>query len=676
MKKTFLKIIVFFLCIFFAILINKKVMASTKLTGIENFPDSYKPYLYELKSKHPNWEFTALYTGLDWNTVINSEYRNDKNVVPISYSDSWKCTDEGIYNVEVDAGWVNASKQAVEYTMDPRNFLNEVRIFQFEKLTYDANVNTQAGVEKILYGTEFYNKMVSYKTSTGEVVNTSVKYSDLIMDAAEYSGVSPYHLASRMKQEVGPFLSHNSISGTVVGYEGLYNFYNVGANSSTTVLGAIKNGLQYALNGKNALSTEEFNNQLLPWNTPEKAIKGGAVFIGKTYILVGQNTLYLQKFDVNDDRGSSILWHQYMTNCLAPYNECKSIYNAYNSSGLINSSIGFVIPVYENMPDYATISPDINQAEFQVDNTKCYADVTTTLNVRTGPGTSYESVTQIGKTEVFTRIGKGVQNGERWDKVILNNGIVGYVFQTYVKEATLDELEKDINIENIVLDKISANLIVGNKIKLNANVLPENATSKNIIWSCENEEIATVTQDGEVTAVGIGTTKVCAKSQDGLFKNSCNIIVTQIQDGVYLEFNEIININGDELSEIPLDKLQISELKKLINTNLNLEFYNYKEEILQDTDFVGTGSKLVVKNAEGTEIYRYIFVIYGDLNGDSNINSLDVLVLQKYILEMKTITGVFLKAGNISKNGKLPSSLDVLKIQKHILEILSIGDRF
>lgn len=161
--------IVFFVCFFSIVgIINQvnKVEASTKLTGIESFPDSYKPYLYALKSKYPNWEFTALYTGIDWNTAISNEYANDKNLVPLSYSDSWKCTDNGKYNVEIDAGWVNASKQAVEYTMDPRNFLNEVRIFQFEKLTYDANINSEDGVEKILYGTEFYKNKVSYKDAT------------------------------------------------------------------------------------------------------------------------------------------------------------------------------------------------------------------------------------------------------------------------------------------------------------------------------------------------------------------------------------------------------------------------------------------------------------------------------------------------------------------------------
>ena len=136
-----------------------------------------------------------------------------------------------------------------------------------------------------------------------------------------------------------------------------------------------------------------------------------------------------------------------------------------------------------------------------------------------------------------------------------------------------------------------------------------------------------------------------------------------------MEFDESININGDEISGINLSTMQVSQIKQLINTNLALEFYNSNNQLLQDDDYIGTGSKLIVKNSNNEEVYKYIFVIYGDLNGDGIINSLDVLVIQKYILELKTMSGVFLKAGNISKNGKLPSALDVLKIQKHILEI-------
>lgn len=738
--KTFLKYIVFFL--FLSACVHTTVEASVKKDGIENFPSSYQPYLQELKKKHPNWEFTALYTGFDWNYVISQEYRNDKNLVPKSYSDAWKCTDNGIYNVEIDKGWVNASKRAVEYTMDPRNFLNNVRVFQFEKLSYDPNTNSKEGVEKILYGTEFYNRAVSYRTHSGQVINTQEKYSDLIWNSAIYSGVSPYHLASRIKQEVGPFITHNSISGTVAGFEGYYNFYNIGATSSTEPLGAIKNGLQFAKDGKGASEATKAN-LLIPWNTPERAIKGGAVFIGSSYISVGQNNLYLQKFDVNDDRGSDLFWHQYMTNCLAPYSESSGIYKAYSSNGMLDSSIRFIIPVYENMPQYMTESPNISESDYVADNTKMYADVTSTLNIRTGPSTSYEVLTGINRNQVVTRIKKGVQNGERWDKVELDNGMVGYVFQSYLKEVpkpTITNIKLSIDhttiqkgstnvikiaitpqdaieeivwetsnenivsvdkgtimgltsgiatitaktldgrisdsiditvyskVTNIVLDKQNVTLLKGSKIVISANIMPEDATSKEIIWSSEDEKVASVI-DGVITANGVGSTNITAKVKNEEIKAVCKVNVKELPDEVTLKFDESLRVEADEISHLNTEKLTVGEVKELIKTNLNLEFCNDQNETLTEEDKIGTGSKLILKNELEEVIYEYTFIVYGDVNGDGEINSLDVLIIQKHILELKEITGIFLKSANTSKNGELPSSLDVLKIQKHILEI-------
>ncbi len=744
-KKTFIKCIVFFCTFIILMMLKNTSYASVKKEGIENFPESYRPYLYELKKKHPNWVFTALYTGIDWNYAISQEYRNDKNLVPKSYSDNWKCTDNGIYDVEIDAGWVNASKSAVEYTMDPRNFLNEIRMFQFEKLTYDANTNTKDGVEKVLYGTEFYDRQVTYRTASGTIINMNAKYSDLIWNSAIYSGVSPYHLASRIRQEVGPFITHNSISGTVAGFEGYYNFYNIGATSSAEPLGAIKNGLQFAKDGKGA-SEETKRNLLIPWTDPERAIKGGAVFIGSSYILIGQNTLYLQKFDVNDDRGNDLFWHQYMTNCLAPYSESSSIYKAYSSNGMLDSSIGFVIPVFENMPNNWTESPNIIASDFKADNTKVFADITGSLNVRVGPSTSYEILTTVTRDDVLTRIKIGVQNGERWDKVQLENGMVGYVFQSYLKEiqkpsiasiklsidnniinkgstaniqltvepqdankdeivftssnedvltvdnngiitaissgtATVTAKTKDGNVSDsieitvytpvssVTISKEQMTMFVGKTAQLTVNVLPEDANDKTVKWSSTNNEIITVAEDGTVTALKPGTADVIVKTVDENIQAKCAITVKDIDTNITLEFDEKLRVEADEISNIDIDKSTVADIKQLINTNLNIEIYNSKDALLKDTDLIGTGSKLLLKDETGKEVYSFTFIIYGDVNGDGLINSLDVLVIQKHILETKLITGVFLKAGNISKNGRLPSSLDVLKLQKHILEI-------
>ena len=76
--------------------------------------------------------------------------------------------------------------------MDPRNFLNNVRIFQFEGLSYDEKTNNKEGIEKILYGTEFYDKIVQYVTSSGNTVTMNSKYSDLILKAGKTSAVSSY----------------------------------------------------------------------------------------------------------------------------------------------------------------------------------------------------------------------------------------------------------------------------------------------------------------------------------------------------------------------------------------------------------------------------------------------------------------------------------------------------
>ena len=71
--------------------------------------------------------------------------------------------------------------------MDPRNFLNEVRIFQFEGLSYVENSNQLNTIEKILYGTEFYNTKVSYINTQGQTINMTEKYADLILRAAQSS---------------------------------------------------------------------------------------------------------------------------------------------------------------------------------------------------------------------------------------------------------------------------------------------------------------------------------------------------------------------------------------------------------------------------------------------------------------------------------------------------------
>ncbi len=328
----------------------------------EGFPESYIPYLLELHKQHPNWDFNAFHTGLSWETVIKEEDKVGYNLITNSKPIRWLSFANGAYNWGTDSfvpydgsTWVTVSNAGLRYYMDPRNWLNESYVFMFEELSYDAENQTLEGIESILKGTPMYKTSFKYVTSDG--TERTITYSQAFMEAAEYSGVSPYHLASRVKQEVvtGSTSFSSSATGKVEGFEGYFNFYNIGAYNSTASMGAVKNGLKFAKYG--GTDGKLNKSSLIPWNNRYNALVGGGYYIGYSYINRGQNTIYLQKFNVS---GKSTYAHQYMANVEAPKAEAYKVYLAYCSmEDYDDMKISFSIPVYENMPETATREPEL-----------------------------------------------------------------------------------------------------------------------------------------------------------------------------------------------------------------------------------------------------------------------------------------------------------------------------
>ena len=511
-------------------------------------------------------------------------------------------------------------------------------------------------------------------------------------------------------------------------------------------MGAIKNGLQFAKDGKGASSATK-SKYLIPWNTKERAITGGAIFIGSSYINLGQNTIYLQKFHIVDNSGdNSLFWHQYMTNVLAPYSESKLIYNGYSNSKMLDSSNSFIVPIYENLPELPCISPAINSNDFTNDNKKVYSNVSGSLNIRTGPSTSYEVLTSVSQGEVMTRIAKGRQSGELWDRVQLENGIVGYVYQDYIKEV------KDIPIEEIKLSLENTTIQKGEAVNLKVEIVPSNATNRSLTYTSSNsgvvtvdttgklfavssgnatitvkakngvmqtidvkvyskvtgiklkeqdlclevgqnysivpiilpedadnkkvnyysseENIATVDENGNIKAISNGDVTIKAITEEGNFESEIKLtVIPKLEEGAII-FEKPLQVNANQITGID-ERTTVKDLLEKIKTNYRLEIVNKSGTVIEESKFVGTESKIRVYDEENLVI-EYKIIIYGDVNGDGKINSIDLLVIQRHILELKPLEGMFLKAGNIAKNGKAPSSVDLLKIQRHILNLKQI----
>lgn len=172
----------------------------------------------------------------------------------------------------------------------------------------------------------------------------SQSYVDIIMSAAAQSGVNPYILASMILQEQGSQGTGRSISGTVNGYQGYYNFFNIEAYQSGS-MGAVERGLWWA---------SQSGSYGRPWNSVERSIVGGATYYGDNYVKKGQDTLYLKKFNV---QGSNLYKHQYMTNVLAAAAEGLTLSKI---AALKTTALEFSIPVYKNMPDTVCIKPTLD----------------------------------------------------------------------------------------------------------------------------------------------------------------------------------------------------------------------------------------------------------------------------------------------------------------------------
>lgn len=86
-------------------------------------------------------------------------------------------------------------------------------------------------------------------------------------------------------------------------------------------------------------------------------------------------------------------------------------------------------------------------------------------------------------------------------------------------------VDKIINVTGISLNTTKTTIAKGDSIKLEAIILPDIATDKNVVWSSKNNQIASVDKAGNVTAIMEGDVSITATSNDGRKTASCEITV-------------------------------------------------------------------------------------------------------------------------------------------------------
>ena len=615
MKKIFILMLIIGMLSFIVVPKNNSFAAATKYTqslksGISAFPKEYQSALNKLKELHPNWTFEAYYTGLSWNTVVlNETASHGRNRVIKTADASWRCSCGN-----VASGYACASEGITSYYLDSRNFLNEINIFQFLEISYNSKIHNLSGIKSAVKGT-FLDATITYKKDGKSYTKT---YSDIILEAAKASNMSPYSIVTKIIQEVGSKGS-SSVSGTYKGYKGYYNFYNLGAYDTGN---AIVNALKYAKDKG--------------WDNQYDAIIEGAQEIANSYTNAGQNTAYFYKWDVAGTKilksgctqtvsSSDMFWHQYMTNVQDPTSQSKSLYNTYASNRILDKSLNFIIPVYNDMPS----SVDMPSGFSDDTENLYYVNCTDGLRVRSKASTSGKVLSTLYKKTKVQMITKNyaTANGYTWDKIKLSNGVTGYVVDKY-----LTACKTSTTTDNVIATaKTTENL----KLRKTAS------TSGVLLTTIPKGKQVDILQKNVSTANGYKWYKVKYGSYSGYVASE------------YLS----TNATNDSTSPADINKNYAKVNGNIIKVTPSATLKNIASSAA--TGELKTGESIKVGNNS------YTVAVLGDINGDGTIDSRDSLRILKYQVGKYTLNNEELLAADINGDGTIDSrdSLRILKYQ-------------
>lgn len=637
---------------------------------LQDFPDSYHDALLALYDMYPSWKFVAVDTGLEWSEVLDAESENWRSLVSTSAISSWKSTIDEAYDWNTSTWygldgpkWVMASEGIVAHYLDPRNYLNGSMVFAFIAHAYDAEAQTIEGVKAIMAGTFMEEDFVE----NGQTYS----YAEILMEAAEKYKVSPYVLAASIRLEIGVQGESASISGTEEGYEGLYNYYNVGAYATAT-LTANQRGLWWAAGAGTGATTYG-----RPWDSRYKAILGGAEYYAANYVTRGQNTLYLKRFNVTS---TDTYNHQYMTNIQGAASEAHAYSRAYNAEAKMQNLV-FYIPVYENMPETPCEKPtktgspnnkldsitingspiagfDMNTNEYIV-KVDAAADK---ITLGVAPKDSTAVITGTGEVEVA--VGENVftflvtaQNGDE---------------RTYTlkvsrpEDSALGSLELSAGVLSPAFDSDI----------FEYTLMTQTALTKVIVNAAARHPEAKV----EVTGGGADQTtgsviRIKVTAKDGVTTSEYKIAVEYVESAKPTFGSESFTIGEDNyitgISGYPLTKEAF--MANLAITHGTYEVYAADgETALENTTNVGTGAVVKVFDRYGELYATYTVLIYGDVSGDGALDALDMLMVQKHLQRLLILGEINQKAADVSHDENV-DALDMLMIQKHLMKIYEIG---
>ena len=465
-----------------------------------------------------------------------------------------------------------------------------------------------------------------------------------------------------------------------------------------------------------------------PWTSPKKAIVGGAKFISSGYISKGQNNSYLKKFNVNPNSFYSFYTHQYMANLRAPAGEANTTYKSLYNNNLLNNSFNFTIPVYTDMPSQSYSYNGLYQVDIP---TTDETDDSFENMIRDFPDSYKPALRYIHKlhnnwsfTPLITNLSfEEVFNSEKWvSSIEISAGVCEGNPYTVTESGWCigndDVTRFFIDPRNFLTEKyvfmfenldtfMSGNSELDNQSYKSIFVEAGKTASISPLYlaSLARQESGTrlsnttngqefsyegFTYKGLYNFFNIGASSGEANpALAGLVyanggRGVNNVITPDNSDSNNNNNNnpsDNVNVSNNFIEMLKVGKTgeylrgydlgtTVENIKNKVGNSANVVIKDSNGYEKNGSDTIGTGYTIEISNGSGRMIYTY--VMYGDLNGDGEINSADLLKMRQYLLGQVSLNGAFKISAYLNGDEEI-NSADLLRIRQHLLGTSPIG---
>ena len=191
--------------------------------------------------------------------------------------------------------------------------------------------------------------------------------------------------------------------------------------------------------------------------------------------------------------------------------------------------IGLVKYMARLMPrlEFYVIRPAVNPETVSITPSSGSVNIGSTLTLHASvlPSNASQSVVWSSSNNAIATVSNGIVTPVSVGQVSISAASSS---KASVKATALITVTNDpIPVTGVNIDRPSANMGLGTTLTLNANVLPNGASNKNVNWTSSNNAIASVSASGVVSANALGTATITVTTVDGGFSDSVVVNVTE-----------------------------------------------------------------------------------------------------------------------------------------------------